>query len=483
LLGDLVLVTGATGYIGGRLVPRFLAAGRRVRCLARHPERLAGRFPGVEAVYGDLLCPETIRSALRDCKSAYYLVHSMSSGPGSFIDRDRLAASNFANLAANSSLERIVYLGGLGAGEGLSAHLESRHEVGQILRESKIPLTEFRAAAIIGSGSASFELIRYGVGRTPIIPCSSWANTPCQPIAIRDVLAYLIEALADESQESHIFEIGGSERLTYRQMLEIYAKERKLFRIFITFPLPFFLAIGWASLITPLPKSLISPLFYGLRCAVVVEDEGAKQAFPNILPISYTKAVQLALGRLRSEGPETNWFDGYSSLARSISYPPPLVQREGMYVESWQRRMTANAEAIFAQVTRLGGTTGWLGGDFLWKLRGWLDRLVGGPGMQIGRRHDKELRIGDPVDFWRVEALRPPRLLRLRAEMRVPGKAWLQFEVLPLSSGGSKLRATAFFEPHGLLGAIYWWAMYPFHRYIFSSMFDELAKRAAIGTQ
>ena len=478
-----MLVTGATGYIGGRLVPRLLTTSRRVRCLARHPERLAGRFPGVEAVQGDLLCPDSIHSALRDCKSAFYLVHSMSSGAGSFSDRDRVAAANFATLASASNLERIVYLGGLGTGKRLSEHLDSRHEVGDILRESGKPVTELRAAAIIGSGSASFELIRYCVERTPIIPCSSWANTPCQPIAIRDVLSYLIGALDDKSEQSHIYEIGGSEILSYREMLEIYARERELNRLFLTLPIPFFLTVRWASLISPLPRKLIKPLLEGLRCAVIVEDDSAARAFPAISPISYTNAVQLALGRMRSEGPETNWFDGYSSLARSYAYPPPLVQQEGMYVEEWQREMGASAEAVFNQVTRLGGTTGWLGGNFLWTLRGWLDRLVGGPGMRIGRRHDEELRIGDPVDFWRVEALRHPRLLRLRAEMRVPGKAWLQFQVLPLTSGGSQLRATAFFEPHGLLGAMYWWAMYPFHRYIFTSMFDELARRASSCTQ
>jgi uncharacterized protein YbjT (DUF2867 family) len=474
-----ILLTGATGYVGGRLAPRLIAAGHDVRCLARDPARLAGRPWGRhEVVAGDASDPQSLLRALEGCHAAYYMIHSMTAGEHGFEDRDRACARVFADAArATPSLGRILYLGGLGgADRRLSSHLESRHEVGDILRTAGIPVTEFRAAVIVGSGSASFEMIRCLTERVPVMVCPRWVSTRCQPIAIRDVLRYLIDALSVEESAGRVLEIGGADVLTYRQMMEKYAEVRRLRRWIINVPvLTPRLSSYWVDLVTPIPAALARPLIEGLRAEVVVRDETARRLFPFV-PLGYQRAVELALERRAEDDMESSWFDAYRFGARSGT-DDILSQHEGMIAERRSIACGASPAAAFAQVARLGGDRGWLYADFLWSLRGGLDRIAGGPGMRRGRRSPSELRQGDAVDFWRVEEIRPPRLLRLRAEMRVPGRAWIQFEVNPAPSGCDIIQ-TAFFEPRGLSGQLYWWSLYPAHRMIFAGLLRRLAANA-----
>ena len=474
-----ILLTGATGYVGGRLASRLIAEGHELRCLARDPARLAGRPWGAhEVVAGDVSDLESLRRALDGCDAAYYLVHSMTAGEKGFEDRDRACARIFADAVKSTpSLRRIIYLGGLGgADRGLSSHLESRQEVGEILRGGSVPVTEFRAAVVVGSGSASFEMIRCLTERVPVMICPRWVSTRCQPIAIRDVLRYLIDALSVGESAGRVLEIGGTDVLTYRQMMEQYAAVRGLRRWIINVPvLTPRLSSYWVDLVTPIPAALARPLIEGLRSEVVVHDDTARRLFPFV-PLGYRRAVELALERRAGSDLESSWFDAYRFRAPS-GKDDILSQHEGMIAERRGIRCGASPAAAFAQVVQLGGDRGWLYADFLWSLRGALDRFAGGPGMRRGRRSPTELRQGDAVDFWRVEEIHPPRLLRLRAEMRVPGRAWIQFEVNP-ADPGCEILQTAFFEPRGLLGQLYWWVLYPVHRIIFAGLLRKLAVSA-----
>jgi len=472
-----ILVTGATGYIGGRLVPKLTAAGHNVRALARDSVRLRNRFPGVEVVEGDVFDRESIERALAGIEVAYYLVHSMAGGRGDFAARDREAAAIFATAARRAGVARIVYLGGLGEeGDDLSHHLASRHEVGAVLRSAGVPLTEFRAAMIVGAGSASFEMLRYLTERLPVMIAPKWVDTPCQPIAVRDVLAYLTAEATREAAGDAVFEIGGVDVLSYQQMMLRYAAIRGLTRRLIV--VPFFtprLSSAWVHLVTPIPASIARPLIDGLHNPVVVQDDAALRAFPGIVPIAYDEAVRRALDRYSSSGPETTWFDAYDVRKLPGNF---AGSAQGMLIDRRQVATAASRASLFAVFTSLGGKRGWLYADFLWELRGVLDRLVGGIGTRRGRRSASGLRVGDAVDFWRVEAFERDRLLRLRAEMRLPGYAWLQFEALPGEGGGSLLRQTAFFEPHGLFGYAYWFSVLPFHGLIFGNMSRLIAQEA-----
>ena len=474
-----VLVTGATGYIGGRLVPELLAAGHAVRCVARDPRRLDGRFEGAEIVRGDVFDAPSLDAAMDGCEVAYYLVHSMSGRRGDFADRDREAAQTFGEAAARAGVRRIVYLGGLGnAGRAakLSRHLRSRHEVGEHLRASGVPVTEFRAAIIVGSGSVSFEMLRYLTERLPVMVAPRWVRTRCQPVAIRDVLAYLIAALETPESAGRIIEIGGADVLEYREMMLRYAAIRGLVRRIVIVPvLTPRLSSYWIHLVTPIPASIAQPLVDGLFNEVIVDDPSARALFPAIVPMGYDDAVRLALDRLESNGPATTWFDAF----RVENLPGEFSGvNQGMFVDRRERVTTASAHDVFDVVRSLGGARGWLYADWLWELRGLMDRLVGGIGTRRGRRSPNGLRVGDAVDFWRVEAYRPNELLRLRAEMKLPGYAWLEFELRDGESGGTCLRQTAFFEPRGAFGMLYWYAVLPFHGFIFANMATRIVRAA-----
>jgi uncharacterized protein YbjT (DUF2867 family) len=478
-----VLVTGATGYIGGRLIPRLIEAGHRVRAVARDSVRLSGRFAGVTVVEGDVFDRESMRAALAGMDVAYYLVHSMAESGENFAQRDLIAARIFSEAAREAGVRQIVYLGGLGvSGAGLSHHLRSRHETGEALRAGGVPVTEFRAAMIVGSGSASFEMLRYLTDRLPVMIAPKWVSTLCQPIAIRDVLRYLIAELGQAPDEHAIVEIGGADVLSYRDMMERYAAIRGLRRKLIV--VPFFtprLSSAWVHLVTPIPSSIARPLIDGLRNDVVVHSDVARIDFPQIVPMRFDEAVRRALDRSATAGPETTWFDAYDVRTLPGNFSGT---EQGMLIDRRQVASRASGTALFETFTRLGGTRGWLYADWLWELRGVLDRLVGGIGIRRGRRSADSLRVGDAVDFWRVEAYRKDELLRLRAEMRLPGSAWLQFEAVPAPGGsGSQLRQTAFFEPHGVFGYLYWFGVLPFHEFVFGNMAKRIASESEAGAR
>lgn len=475
-----VLVTGATGYIGGRLVPRLLESDRRVRVMARDPGRLRGRpwLNRVEVTAGDALEPPSLASAMEGTGTAYYLIHSMR-GDDSFHERDLRAARNFGDAARKAGLNRIVYLGGLGHPESdLSEHLRSRQKTGDVLRESGVPVTEFRAAIVVGSGSISFEMIRHLVERLPVMIAPQWVFTRVQPIAIRDVLSYLVSALELSEADSQIVQIGGRDVMSYGDMMLGYAEERGLRRFIIPVPvLTPRLSSYWVHWVTPIPAHYARPLIEGLRNEVVVRDNSAVELFPAIEPLDYREAVRSALDDLQAGKVETAWSD---ALASSLGERAPveLEMKEGMIIERRQVSVDAPPAAVFHTFSSLGGDQGWLYANWAWRLRGLLDRLVGGVGLRRGRRGDQQLRQGEALDFWRVEAVEGSTMLRLRAEMKLPGEAWLEFQTAPLSEGTSVLTQLAYFAPRGLLGLLYWYLLYPFHALIFSGLVRSIKHHA-----
>jgi uncharacterized protein YbjT (DUF2867 family) len=492
---DLILVTGATGYVGGRLVPRLLEAGYRVRCLVRDPERLKGRSwqtsssphphvgkgEQVEIVKGDALNKESLVAAMQDVSVAYYLIHGLQSGK---LDarRDMTAARNFAEAAEEAGIKRIIYLGELvDTTDYLSPYLRARHETGYILRwNGRVPVTEFRAGMIVGSGSVLFEMVRYLSEREFLFICPRWFFSMAQPIAIRDALSYLVEALETPESDGKMIEIGGATRLTYADMLFAYAKERGLKRFLI--PTPFYaprLSAYWIHMVTPIHWRIVLPLIEGLRARLVVHDDLAKKLFPQIQPLDFQTATHLALRRIKIGKVETSWSDALVTTAGDVK-PYTFTVEEGLMIEQRQVLLDLPPEPIFRAYTGLGGNRGWLYMNWAWVIRGWLDKLVGGVGLRRGRRHPDELWAGDSLDFWRVETLEPNRLMRLRAEMKVPGDAWLQFESLPQEDGKTLLRVNAYFDVHGVTGLLYWYAMYPFHRFIFDGLTSRLASRARV---
>lgn len=494
-----ILVTGATGYIGGRLVPRLLAEGYVVRCLARDSSRLDGRaWQGAKIVQADLLEPATLPSAMEGVEVAYYLVHSMGAGEHTFADRDREAASNFAQAARKAGVKRIIYLGGLGQQTTgtLSAHLRSRQEIGDILRAGSsgppihdaVPVTEFRAAIVVGSGSMSFEMIRALTERLPVMICPRWVNTLCQPISIRDVLLYLAAALQEERSTGQIIEIGGANVLTYRQMMLGYARVRGLRRWLISVPvLTPRLSSLWVNLVTPIPTAYARPLIEGLISPVVVTNDCAQQLFPNIRPMGYHRAVRIALEKIDLNMVETNWAGSLQSSAYAHPSTTQLHSEQGMIIERRERTVLASPHEVYQVLTSIGGRNGWYYANWLWKIRALLDRLMGGVGMRRGRRNPIGLVAGDALDWWRVEAVEREKLILLRAEMRLPGRGWLEFRIEPLTPATSgspasavrtRLQQTAWFQPRGLAGLLYWYLLYPIHRIIFAGMVREVAHRA-----
>ena len=470
-----LLIVGASGYIGGRLVPLLQARGHELVLMSRDARPLGDRFPETRVVAADLLDPSTLPAALEGIDAAYYLAHSMEAGERGFAERDRQAARNFAQAAARADVSRVVYLGGLGDDSAdLSHHLASRHETGLELASHGVPVTEFRAAVIIGSGSASFEILRHLTERLPIMITPRWVGTRCQPIGIRDVLDYLASAL-EHPEVTGIVEIGGPDVLSYGDMMRTYARLRGLRRLMIPVPvLTPRLSSYWVNLVSPVPAAIARPLIEGLRNEVVVRDPGPSSAF-DVHPLPYVEALQRAIDRTDRHAVESTWFDALAAPDKaSLS---SVTSHEGMLVEHRQRTVSAAPGRVFAEVERVGGNAGWPYANILWRIRGLMDRAVGGVGMRLGRRDPDHLRIGDAVDFWRVEEIRRPTLLRLRAEMKVPGRAWLQYEVRPIE-GGSRLVQTAFFEPKGLPGLAYWYVLYPVHGLIFRGMVRVLAERA-----
>ena len=472
-----VLVTGATGYIGGRLVPLLLEAGHEVRCLSRDPRRLDG-LPWrsrVEVAAGDVLDPASLAPALSGCDAAYYLVHAMAAGPG-FDERDRAGAAHFRDAAAAAGLQRIVYLGGLAPEEAaLSKHLGSRQEVGRVLAGGATPVTELRAAVIIGSGSLSFEMLRYLTEVLPVMTTPRWVRTRCQPIAVGDVLDLLVRVLDDPEPVSRVLEIGGPDVLTYQQMMRAYADEVGLRRLII--PVPFLspgLSSLWVGLVTPLPPSVARPLVESLRTEAVVRDDTARSLFPHD-PLPFPEALRLALAT-PPEAVATRWSDAAPSPAHPAPGDP---EWSGGTVFTDRRVVPTDAEPhqLFWAFSRIGGDVGYYGLTWAWKLRGVLDRLVGGVGLRRGRRHPEHLREGEALDFWRVDRITPGRMLRLQAEMRLPGEAYLQWEIAPMEDGADLVQ-TAIFRPRGLLGRLYWYVMAPFHSYIFPRMAWKMAAAA-----
>jgi uncharacterized protein YbjT (DUF2867 family) len=472
-----ILVTGATGYIGGRLVPLLIERGGHVRCIARRSDRLAARgWTDAEVVEGDLADPSVLPAAVRDIDVAYYLIHSMASGD-SFREVDRLMATTFGLAAADAGVRRIIYLGGLGDPDEVeSTHLVSRHEVGRALASGGVPVVEFRAAVIIGSGSASFEIIRHLTERLPIMVTPRWVDSRCQPIGVRDVLDYLIEAL-DKPDACGVYEIGGPDVLTYREMMLRYAHARGLRRWIFSLGVPHpELSAKFVDLLTPVPYRIVQPLIESLQTDTVVKDARALREFA-VQPAGYDIAVDRALRRLASADVKTTWASSLASFSDQLPEGGQLDVHEGMLVDRYRRQINAPPEAVFDVICALGGDAGWPAGNFLWQLRGAMDRMIGGVGMRRGRRNPRELHLGEPLDFWRVDAIEPPHLLRLRAEMKLPGYAWLQFEVRE-DAGGSRVEQTAFYQPHGFVGYLYWWAVHPFHRFIFPGMLRFVARHA-----
>jgi len=477
-----ILVTGATGYVGGRLVPCLLQEGYRVRCFVRDAARLRAQPWGdkVEIAVGDALEADTVPPAMTDVDAVYYLIHSLGSGEDTFADRDRRAAVNVRTAAEEAGVDRLIYLGGMRPkGKRQSKHLQSRIETGAVLRDGSIPVTEFRAAQIVGSGSLSFELVRYLTERVPLMICPRWVHTPTQPIAIRNVLQYLMAALDHPESAGEIVEIGGSDVLTYAEMFQIYAAVRGLRRWVVNVPfLTPRLSSHWVGFVTPVSNGIARPLIEGLDNEVVVDDpEEARQLFPEVEPIAYEAAVRLALRRTESDVLPTVWNSAVSSAPTASGEAASLDTTEGLYREVRTTTVDAAPDSAFDAIARLGGETGWLYGTGLWRLRGWIDQLIGGVGFRQGRRDEVHLRVGDAIDFWRVEAFTPNRLLRLRSEMRLPGRAWLQFEVTPTDDDASRtqITQTVFFEPKGLGGTAYWNVVRPLHGLLFRGLLRRLA--------
>jgi uncharacterized protein YbjT (DUF2867 family) len=480
-----ILLTGATGYVGGRLLHALEQRGRAVRCLARRPEHLSHRATkSTELVAGDVMKPQTLEPALSGCETAYYLIHSMGRA-GQFQQAERQGAENFLKAAEAAGVKRIVYLGGLGREPKndqeppLSPHLRSRQEVGRILRSGTgVVGLELRSSIIIGSGSLSFEMIRHLVERLPVMITPRWTKTRTQPIAVEDVVDYLLAAENAPLDNSAVIQIGGADRTTYEDLMLEFAHQRGIKRWIVPVPvLTPRLSSFWLALVTPLQARVGRQLIDSVRNETIVETDTAQRLFPQLQPRGYAQAIQRAMINEDAEFARTRWSDALSS----VGVRPPLtgVRYGSRLLDSRTTRVPYPPSVAFEPIRRLGGKNGYYYGQWLWSLRGLMDRFVGGVGLRRGRRHPSQLGPGDPVDFWRVEAFEPDRLLRLRAEMKLPGRAWLQFEVEPLEDEqGSLIRQTAIFDPLGLFGLAYWYSVAPLHHFVFGGMLRGIAQAA-----
>ena len=471
-----ILLTGATGYVGGRLLPVLEARGHEVLCLARHPANLAAHVgPGTRVIAGDVLNQASLATALERIEVAYYLVHSLGDARG-FEERETMGAQHFAAAARAAGIARIIYLGGLGEDSAdLSPHLRSRHAVGHILRNSGVTTVELRASIVIGSGSVSFEIIRSLCEHLPVMITPRWVSVLAQPIAVQDLVEYLVQALDAPIDGTTIVEIGGADQLSYAGLMREYARQRHLRRLMIPVPLltPRLSSL-WLGLVTPVYARVGRKLIESIRHPTVVRSTLATRLF-HVQPRNAADAIRAALQYEDQAFAESRWFDALSASGtrEDVSGPPSglrLMHRRAVEVN-------ASPSACFETIAGLGGRDGWLAGDWLWRLRGFVDLLVGGVGMRRGRPDHRPLRVGDALDFWRVEAYEPPHRLRLSAEMRVPGRAWLEFTVEP-GQRGSRITQTAEFDPIGILGRVYWYGIYPFHALLFKGLLTAIATRA-----
>ncbi|WP_433297354.1 SDR family oxidoreductase [Actinoplanes sp. CA-030573] len=478
------LVTGATGYIGGRLAPRLLDAGHEVRCLSRSAARLrdapwAGQ---VEIAEGDLTDPGSLRAALEGIEVAYFLVHSL--GRRDFEEIDRRAAGNFAEACRDAGVRRIIYLGGPEppAGERASAHLRSREEVARILLDSGVPTVVLRAPVIIGSGSASFEMLRYLTERLPVMVTPRWVRNRIQPIAVRDVLRYLIAAATMPPEVNRGFDIGGADVLTYLEMMRRYARVAGLRRRIIVplKPLSPWLSAHWVGLVTPVPNSIARPLVASLVHEAVARENDIRELVPDVHPLGFDESVGRALRKIKDADVETRWSNAAGRQASAEPLPSdPKWSGGSVYVDERCKEVDAPVEALWKVIEGVGGENGWYSFPLAWSVRGWLDKLAGGVGLRRGRRDRHRLRVGEALDWWRVEEIVPGSLLRLRAEMRVPGRAWLEMCATGNGEGRSVYRQRAVFLPRGLAGHAYWASVLPFHGIVFNGMARNIARQAA----
>jgi uncharacterized protein YbjT (DUF2867 family) len=467
-----ILVTGATGYIGSCLIPRLLEKGYVVRVLVRDLETLRGRnwLSQVEVAQGDLLEVVSLRSALEGVTAAFYLVHNMSSGRH-YEAREAESAGNFAAMAEAAGLQQIIYLGGLAnPDEKIGAHMRSRLHTGEILRSGRVPVTEFRASLVIGSGSISFEMIRYLTEQVPVLVGPLALKNLAQPIAVQDVLDYLLAALETPACQGGIYEIGGKDVLSYAQAMSAYARLRGLKRAILLLPwVPANLMAALVGKLTPVPAHIARPLIGGMRSSSIVRSEAAGQAFPDIHPQPYRDSILRALEQLTPSRLEPTWKNG-ASLSR--------YRKEGFFIENRQIRIKVRPEAVFQVVIGMGGKNGWYFMDGLWKLRGFLDRLAGGVGLR-GRSSEENLSENDVVDYYFVEALEAGRLLRLKAELKAPGDGWMEWQTIP-DGEGTLLTQTAFFAPRGVPGFLYWYLLWPVHAMVFAGMIRAIARHAGV---
>ena len=479
-----ILVTGATGYVGGRLIPALLDAGYRVRAMGRSLDKLGCRpwahHPQIEIVAGDVLNQDSLQKAATGCKVAYYLVHSMIAQKGKFVEADREAARNMVAAAEAAGLERMIYLGGLAEAKDteLSNHLMSRIEVAKILQGGAVPTTDLRAPMILGSGSASFEILRYLVERLPAMVTPRWVQSLNQPIAIRDVIAYLVGCLEHEETTGETYDIGGPDLLTYRDLLEIYADESGL-RKRLIIPVPVLtptLSAYWIRFISPVPTSIALPLTEGLTSDAVCTENRIQSIMPRKL-LTCREAIRLALDRLKQERVDTCWMDAGELIEPEWAHCGDAEWAGGTLMHcGYRAQIKAGVEEVWRPITKIGGKTGWYHLDFLWQLRGSLDRLVGGVGLRRGRRHPTELMVGDALDFWRVLEVEAPNRLLLLAEMKTPGEAMLEFQITPMGDNQVELKMFSSFLPKGLAGILYWYVLYPFHEWIFYGMLKSIAR-------
>jgi len=483
-MGDkCVLVTGATGYVGGRLVPLLLDNGYRVRVMGRSLDKLACRpwahHPRVALVQADMLDPSSLNQAAEGCWAAFYLVHSMKAQGKDFARMDRDAARNMVRAAEAAALSRIIYLGGLGKDDpGLSEHLKSRTEVARVLQSGRVPVTFLRAALILGSGSASFEMMRYLVDRLPVLVTPRWVDTPCQPIAIRNVLHYLMGCLDVQETSGGTFDIGGPDVLTYGELMRMYAQEAGLPKRWIV-PVPVLtpkISSYWVHLVTPIPASLARPLIQGLKNPVVCEENRIRSLIPQKL-LSCREAIRQALRKIEQQAVETCWSDaGRFQVPEWVNCGDAPYAGGTVFECGYRVVIEATPEEVWESVVRLGGTRGWYYADFLWALRGAMDRLLGGVGLRRGRRDPHTLYVGDALDFWRVLDVQSPNRLDLLAEMKLPGEATLTFRLYPVGNGSTELQQLSRFLPKGLFGLIYWYGLYPFHQWVYTGMLKKMAR-------